>query len=130
MVRRERDGAVSVLTLERPDRRNALRRSDLTALRAAVEDTDAPVISLEGDGPAFCAGADLDVVGGLDHESAREFAALGQDVARAIETADPVVVAPRRGPRSPRPASDTACSVRGAAPSGCRESSARGAPRT
>ncbi len=84
--------------MDRPERRNALTRTGLEALRSAVTETDAPVVSLEGAGPAFCAGADLDVVAGLDHEGAREFAELGQDVARAIETADPVVVAAVDGP--------------------------------
>jgi enoyl-CoA hydratase/carnithine racemase len=73
-------------------------RSDLVALREAVTDTDAPVVSLEGAGPAFCAGADLDLVAGLDRAGAHEFAELGQNVARAIETADPVVVAAVDGP--------------------------------
>jgi enoyl-CoA hydratase len=98
MVRRERDGAVCLLTLDRPARRNALTRADLRDLRAAVEATDAPVVHLRGEGPAFCAGADLDVVADLDRESARAFAELGQDVARAIERADPVVVAGLDGP--------------------------------
>jgi len=98
MVRRERDGAVCAITLDRPARRNALTPTDLRELRGAVEDTDAPVVLLCGAGPAFCAGADLDVVAALDREGAREFAELGQDVARAIETAESVVVAGVDGP--------------------------------
>jgi len=98
MVRRERNGAVCRVTLDRPARRNALTPAALRELRAAVEETDAPVVCLRGEGPAFCAGADLDVVADLDREGAREFAELGQDVARTLETDESVVVAAVDGP--------------------------------
>ncbi|ELZ07667.1 enoyl-CoA hydratase/isomerase family protein [Natrialba aegyptia] len=60
----------------------------------------APVIYLRGRGPAFCAGADLDAVNDLDgdRERAREFARLGQRVARAIEASPAIVVAGIDGP--------------------------------
>jgi len=89
-----REGDVCVLTLDRPGRRNALTLDALDALETAVTSADAPVVSLRGAGSAFCAGADLDAVAGLpDREAAQRFARRGQAVARAIETADPVVVA-------------------------------------
>ncbi|ELY89377.1 enoyl-CoA hydratase/isomerase family protein [Natrialba taiwanensis] len=60
----------------------------------------APVIYIRGRGPAFCAGADLDAVSDFDgdRDRAREFARLGQRVARAIETSPAIVVAGIDGP--------------------------------
>lgn len=59
----ERHGAVAVITLNRPKARNALNRALLAALheqlREAVADDSVRAIVLTGNGPAFCAGADL-----------------------------------------------------------------------
>ncbi|GAA2333130.1 enoyl-CoA hydratase/isomerase family protein [Streptomyces kunmingensis] len=57
-------GPVRVLTLNRPDKLNALN-TDLTralsdALAAADKDPDVRAVALTGAGRAFCAGADLD----------------------------------------------------------------------
>jgi enoyl-CoA hydratase/carnithine racemase len=93
VIRVDREGAVCVVSIERPARRNALRPTDLDALADAVRDASAPVVLLRGEGRAFCAGADLDVVAGLDREGARELAACGQRVVHAFEAADAVVVA-------------------------------------
>lgn len=59
----ERSGGCVVLTLNRPERRNALD-PDLTArllaaLREVAEDHDAAVLVLTGTSPGFCAGYDL-----------------------------------------------------------------------
>jgi len=91
VIRTSRDEDVRVVTMDRPDRRNALRPTDLDRLVEAVEDADAPVVSLRGAGDAFCAGADLDVVADLDDPEA--FARHGQRATAALEAADPVVVA-------------------------------------
>jgi len=93
MVRTAADGDVCVLTLDRPDRRNALDYEALRALERAVEDAAEPVLYLHGAGEAFCAGADLDVVRALDGDDAADFAALGQRVADSIELYDGAVVA-------------------------------------
>ncbi|MBV0902163.1 enoyl-CoA hydratase/isomerase family protein [Haloarcula salina] len=93
MVRTTTDDGVCVLTLDRPDQRNALTRAALRDLEAAVDDATAPVLYLHGAGEAFCAGADLDVVRDLDADGAEAFAALGQRVARTLETYDGAVVA-------------------------------------
>ena len=98
MIRVEREGAVCVVTIARPARRNALRPVDLDALADAVAGADAPVVHVRGAGPAFCAGADLDVVAGLDREGARDLAARGQGVVHAFEDAEAVVVAGIDGP--------------------------------
>jgi enoyl-CoA hydratase/carnithine racemase len=93
MIRTHTAGDVCEICLDRPERRNALTVEALTALSAAVEAATAPVVYLSGAGPAFCAGADLDVVRDLEASDAAEFAALGQRVARTLETYDGAVVA-------------------------------------
>lgn len=84
---------VRVVELDRPDQRNALTPTVLDALRDAIRDAEQPVVYVTGRGPAFCAGADLDVVNDLDSGEAREFARQGQQTMNAIEDADAVVVA-------------------------------------
>ena len=90
MIRTRDDDGVRVVTMDRPARRNALRPEDLTALRTAVADADAPVTYLRGAGEAFCAGADLDIVADLDDPAS--FARAGQRTAAAIADAETVVV--------------------------------------
>jgi 2-(1,2-epoxy-1,2-dihydrophenyl)acetyl-CoA isomerase len=62
-VRVERDGGVVRVTLDRPDKRNALTDDMVRALVATLEDasTDdrARVVLLRGAGEHFCAGADI-----------------------------------------------------------------------
>ena len=64
MVRYEREGAAAVVTIDRPERRNAVDGPTAAALLEAYErfaaDDDARVMVLTGAGEqAFCAGADL-----------------------------------------------------------------------
>jgi enoyl-CoA hydratase len=63
-VRYERRGAAAVLTIDRPDRRNAIDAAAAKELRRGLEefegDREARVLVLTGaGGEAFCAGADL-----------------------------------------------------------------------
>jgi len=58
----ERRGDVGLLTIDRPERRNAVDHATLDALRAGITDaadTGARAIVLTGAGGHFCAGADL-----------------------------------------------------------------------
>jgi len=59
----ERDGAIAVVTLNRPEARNALNRELNSAVKAAVHDLDTSgevsAIILTGADPAFCACVDL-----------------------------------------------------------------------
>lgn len=98
MIRTDDTDGVRVVTLDRRERRNALTPDGLDALEAAISDADQPVIYLRGDGPAFCAGADLDVVAELDRAEAEAFAERGQRVADAIATTASAVVAGVDGP--------------------------------
>jgi methylglutaconyl-CoA hydratase len=62
----ERDGQVVTLTLNRPEKRNAISApmiDDLVAaLTSAEEDRSVRVVILTGAGKAFCAGMDLDAL--------------------------------------------------------------------
>jgi enoyl-CoA hydratase/carnithine racemase len=93
MVQTTVEGDVYVLTLARPEQRNALDSGALRDIEQAVADASEPVVYLHGEGTAFCAGADLDEVRTLDGDAAAEFAALGQRVATALEGYDGAVVA-------------------------------------
>ena len=57
----ERDGHVLRVTLAKPERRNAFDAALIAELAAAFADVgDARAVLLEGEGPAFCAGADVE----------------------------------------------------------------------
>jgi methylglutaconyl-CoA hydratase len=56
-----RDGHVLRVTLARPERRNAFDAALIAELTEAFADVgDARAVLLEGEGPSFCAGADVD----------------------------------------------------------------------
>jgi enoyl-CoA hydratase len=65
-VRYERRGAAALLTIDRPERRNAVNGATATALRRGLErfeaDEGARALILTGAGEAFCAGADLKAI--------------------------------------------------------------------
>lgn len=68
----EEDGAVRVVTLHRPEVRNAVDPAMHTALARVwgllAEDGDARAVVLRGSGGAFCAGGDLDLVTRLQED--------------------------------------------------------------
>lgn len=68
VIRLEVDDAIAVVTLNRPDARNALNSELMRALRdtmaEADERNDIAAIVLTGADPAFCAGLDLKQLGG------------------------------------------------------------------
>ena len=60
-LRIERDGPLLRVTLARPERRNAFDAALIAELTEAFSDVgDARAVILAGDGPSFCAGADVD----------------------------------------------------------------------
>jgi methylglutaconyl-CoA hydratase len=60
-LRVERDGHVLRVTLSRPDRRNAFDAALIGELTDAFSDVgDARAVVLAGEGPSFCAGADVE----------------------------------------------------------------------
>jgi enoyl-CoA hydratase len=74
MVRYEREGAAALVTIDRPERRNAVDGATAAALLEAYQrfatDGDARVMVLTGAGEdAFCAGADLKALETLDADA-------------------------------------------------------------
>jgi len=70
----DNDGTVRILTMNRPEKRNALNtalsEALLNSLREADADTSVRAIVLTGAGPAFCAGADLSEFAEMQFDSA------------------------------------------------------------
>ncbi len=67
----DRDGAVAVLTINRPEKRNAMSAAMWAALPGLLaelaDDPGVRVLVVTGAGPSFCAGADIgDLLGGSD----------------------------------------------------------------
>lgn len=90
--------AVRILTVDRPDKLNALNRQTLAALddafAAAAEDPQVRAVVLTGSGAkAFVAGADIAEMNALTAIEGREFSLLGQRLMRRIERLPKPVVA-------------------------------------
>jgi len=100
-LRVDRVDAAAVVTLNRPDRLNAIDRTMFAELDAAYAelDVDAAVraIVLTGAGRGFSAGLDLEVASALADMTAEEFYALqvsgGRTLTRARELTKPVIAA-------------------------------------
>lgn len=74
-LRWELESAVAAITLERPEKRNAISARMIEELLAAFDQTEksaARVVILSGSGKAFCAGMDLDELQGLARKSPDE----------------------------------------------------------
>ena len=85
----KRDAAgVRTLTLNRPDRRNALDVALLEALRAALAgaaaDPDVRCVVVTGAGKGFCAGADVDEWAGVEGAAADELGRRWEANAHAL----------------------------------------------
>lgn len=98
LLLRETDGAVHTLTINRPDKLNALNHQVLVALAEAVEaaaaDDGVRVIVLRGAGDkAFVAGADIGEFQALGTAQAAQFSQAGQRLFRRIETLGKPVIA-------------------------------------
>lgn len=100
MIATERRGAIGIITLDRPDRRNALSTELIRSLAKALQTFDVnnsvKAIVITGGHPAFCAGSDLKelavlaVSGRCDHEAetaavVRSIASLSKPVVASVE---------------------------------------------
>jgi enoyl-CoA hydratase len=85
------DGAVAVVTVNRPEAMNALDVATLTELRDRLlelrDDQAVRVVVLTGAGErAFIAGADIKAMSEMDVEHAKAWGGLGHEVAQLLET--------------------------------------------
>jgi methylglutaconyl-CoA hydratase len=110
LVRLERsgpDGAIARVTLARPDVHNAFNAALIDELRrtfaalAREGPSELRVVVLAGDGPSFCAGADIDWMRAamqLDVEANEQDAMAMADMLEAIDTCPVPVIARVHGP--------------------------------
>ena len=85
LVRVADNGGVRTITLNRPEKRNALTpelQEELIAAFEGAEDAGARVVVIAGEGEAFCAGLDLGVLREMTGKSAEEHRAEAMRTAR------------------------------------------------
>ncbi len=102
MIGVERDGAVAVVTIDRPEALNALDPTTLTALRDALAELAADAatraVVLTGAGEkAFVAGADIKAMAAMNADEARAWGALGHETALLLETMPKATIAAVNG---------------------------------
>jgi enoyl-CoA hydratase/carnithine racemase len=101
LVRVERAGAFARVTLNVPERRNALSVRLMRELLAAVRrvgESDARGLLLAGEGPAFCAGHDFGDMVHADLPQMRDLLALCTELMTALQSIPQPVVARVHGP--------------------------------
>ena len=100
-LRLEHDGPVAILTLDRPEKRNALSRALLGALEEALgaiaSEDSARVVVLGSSGPVFCSGHDLGEMTGRSEEEYRDLFAACSRVMLALRALPQPVVARVQG---------------------------------
>lgn len=88
MLKLESEGGVTTITLNRPEKRNALNATMIEelshALLAAAEDSACGVVLLTGAGAAFCAGMDLAYLEGLNGKTPDEHRADTEQIASLL----------------------------------------------
>lgn len=81
---------IATITLNRPDKRNALNRQVVNELQTAFEqaaaDTEAKVVLLKAAGNVFCAGADLDYLQQLQKNTLEENQQDSSQLAQLFQT--------------------------------------------
>ncbi len=102
LVLSTRDGHVATLTINRPDKLNALDLEVLAALRGRIEelagDDSVRCAVLTGAGAkAFVAGADIAEMQGLGVDAAKQFAEAGHATMNALEALSVPVIAAVNG---------------------------------
>jgi enoyl-CoA hydratase/carnithine racemase len=93
-----REPPVGWLTLNHPQKRNALSLDMIAALDQAFDqaaaDSELKVLVLQGNGPAFCAGHDLQQLAGRDkglHDFRRIFASCARMMQKLHQVPQPVI---------------------------------------
>lgn len=95
------DDDVATITVNRPDRLNALNLPTLRAFQDAIDEArdaepNALVVTGAGD-KAFIAGADISHMQSMDTTEAHEYAKIGHDIAKDLETFPAPVIAAING---------------------------------
>jgi enoyl-CoA hydratase/carnithine racemase len=102
MLTIERRGGVVLLTLDRPQKRNALHPELIAALRAALDDVESDdgvrAVVLTGAGAAFCAGLDLEHLLELEEDARTEYMAAAFALFRCVHELRQPVIAAVNGP--------------------------------
>lgn len=96
----EISGAVALLRLRRPEKHNVFNRELIERTAAAVtqvSETDAAAVVLTGEGPSFCAGADLHELRELTPETAAGFISTLHDLFRLVRAAPQIYIAAVNG---------------------------------
>lgn len=99
LIRIDRTGAIALLTLNRPEKRNAMNRAARAALRDALESIreSTRVVIITGAGESFCAGMDLKEQA-LDRETGNQTAnAEWRDINVAIRQHPAIFIAAVNG---------------------------------
>ena len=96
------DQKIATITLNRPEKLNALNRRTLEELSDSLEslreNQSVRIVVVTGSGEkAFAAGADITEINNLDQEQGATFAAFGQNVFRKLETIGKPVIAAVNG---------------------------------
>jgi enoyl-CoA hydratase len=96
------ENGIFTITINRPDKLNALNKQVFTDLDAAIDEVysnaDIKTVIITGAGPkAFVAGADITEFGGLSKDEAMALAKRGQDVFFKIENCKKPIVAAVNG---------------------------------
>ena len=93
----ERDGNVAYVTMNRPNKRNALSLDHMGELTACFkeigESKEISVVILRGEGPAFCAGHDLSEMIGRDPEFYRHLFDVCCEMMETIQSIPQPVIA-------------------------------------
>jgi enoyl-CoA hydratase len=96
------DNGIYTLTINRPDKLNALNKAVFTDLNKALDEIEnnceiKSVIITGAGAKAFVAGADISEFGGLDKQAAMALAKRGQDIFKRIENSGKPIVAAVNG---------------------------------
>jgi enoyl-CoA hydratase len=96
------ENGIRIITINRPDKLNALNRETLSELDAAMDDaisaTEIYGVIITGSGEkAFVAGADISEFSGLKPEDGKKLSAYGQNVFRKVELSPKPVIAAVNG---------------------------------
>ncbi len=97
-----RDNGIGWITINRPDKLNALNRKTIQELNAAFagmeKESSIRVVILTGAGEkAFVAGADIKELSALDEKQGREYVLEGQELTKMIENLNKPVIAAING---------------------------------